>query len=604
METKIPARNSRSGVFDSRNGYQVDNLHFLCNEIDALFEQEVSRLVAASLLVSFFKRWDQAFNTDNFLKKALKEIADAIRQPKNGGGILALSKNNCSVLHLTAAINKVEFAGILVQRGAQIDLVDRLEGTPLHCAAIFGGAQAVLFLLDQGANADALDCKGMTPLMRACHFSQETTAEILINRTTDVMLQAKQNKATALHLSMDRKLDHISKLIIAAAQNVDVPDAIGMTPLLRACDTRDGLGTSQHVTEFLLDRGPNVNACLSIGESAIGLACIGGQRWLVQELLQRGASLQQYHQHFNQTPIYHACQHADVATLTLLLDFGVSINSSKNPIENELLVAAWQKKSADIARVLIESDSVRFILAKTADDERAIHIACQLALPSVTVQWLVDAMEDKNAVDKHGRSALHHAVMGGNTDLIKLLLEVGVDYKLRTDQGQTALDIAVEANQTDAILAMIERMGHVENNALHTACAIDNEAVFSETLKRCLNGDWVILGARGHPTGILNEADGEGNYPLHIATQSGLPYNMALLLNAGADVNAQHKRNGYTPLHLAEAAHWLGAIKLLSSRGADPHIKDRMGAIPGERIVTSAKRATIATSKPRLSSVK
>jgi hypothetical protein len=52
IEVKLPS-NSQLGVYDSRKGYDMDNLHFLCNEIDALCEQESTLQAAISLLMSF-----------------------------------------------------------------------------------------------------------------------------------------------------------------------------------------------------------------------------------------------------------------------------------------------------------------------------------------------------------------------------------------------------------------------------------------------------------------------------------------------------------------------------------------------------------------------
>lgn len=98
-----------------------------------------------------------------------------------GPGILARPPHMPSILHLLAATNRIEFLGILIQRGAVVDDGVGSRGTPLHFAAIFGKAEAVLFLLDLGAQTDALDANGMTLFMKACEADQEVTAQILIN---------------------------------------------------------------------------------------------------------------------------------------------------------------------------------------------------------------------------------------------------------------------------------------------------------------------------------------------------------------------------------------------------------------------------------------
>lgn len=48
-----------------------------------------------------------------------------------------------------------------------------------------------------------------------------------------------------------------------------------------------------------------------------------------------------------------------------------------------------------------------------------------------------------NEVDKEGRTALHRAVMNGNTRLVKRLYSRGADPNLRDEEGARPLDIAV-----------------------------------------------------------------------------------------------------------------------------------------------------------------
>ena len=45
-----------------------------------------------------------------------------------------------------------------------VDTRDKLQRTPLHCAALVGNTDIVLVLLDSGADPVARDSAGMTPL--------------------------------------------------------------------------------------------------------------------------------------------------------------------------------------------------------------------------------------------------------------------------------------------------------------------------------------------------------------------------------------------------------------------------------------------------------
>lgn len=70
--------------------------------------------------------------------------------------------------------------------------------------------------------------------------------------------------------------------------------------------------------------------------------------------------------------------------------------------------------------------------------------------------------------------------------------------------------------------------------------------------------------------------DAHGNSTLHVAVQSDQRRVMRLLLDHGADPNAQNKR-GQTPLHYAYKYRFDEAIKLLMERGADDTITNWAG---------------------------
>lgn len=81
---------------------------------------------------------------------------------------------------------------------------------------------------------------------------------------------------------------------------------------------------------------------------------------------------------------------------------------------------------------------------------------------------------------------------------------------------------------------------------------------------------------------LVEARDSDGSTPLHCATWKGHPDVVALLLEAGADVNAQNQNDhwGTTPLHAAAHANQVAIAQMLIDHGADLNARDLTGQPP------------------------
>jgi ankyrin repeat protein len=81
---------------------------------------------------------------------------------------------------------------------------------------------------------------------------------------------------------------------------------------------------------------------------------------------------------------------------------------------------------------------------------------------------------------------------------------------------------------------------------------------------------------------LINARDKDGSTPLHCGTWKGHEAVVALLLKAGADVNAHNSNDhwGTTPLHAAAHANQSAIAKLLIDAGTDVNARDREGRTP------------------------
>jgi ankyrin repeat protein len=170
---------------------------------------------------------------------------------------------------------------------------------------------------------------------------------------------------------------------------------------------------------------------------------------------------------------------------------------------------------------------------------------------------LAGAGADINAPDMHGRTPLHHAVLGLRHQLLPALANARTvahaDF-----QGNTPLHLAAISGNTLALAVLLDWQAAPEvrnrdgNTALSCACA-----------QPCVNAVILLLRANAD----MSVENHFGQRPLHIACQNGRLEAVRLLLARGADV---HCATGYgdTPMSLAQRANHAAIAGLLALAGA------------------------------------
>jgi len=157
------------------------------------------------------------------------------------------------------------------------------------------------------------------------------------------------------------------------------------------------------------------------------------------------------------------------------------------------------------------------------------------------VKFLLSKKASVNATSTNS-SPLHEAVRQHNQQMCEILLSAGANINLQTDFGKTPLHTAIQEEQEGIIDFLISKKADVkaQNDAqvgvLHFGAATKDHKILEKLLKiKELN---------------INERNG----------------------------------NGKTPLHIAAERNSLDHIKLLLSHssGADPKIKDGWGRLPEE----------------------
>ncbi|MDE0683896.1 MAG: ankyrin repeat domain-containing protein, partial [Candidatus Poribacteria bacterium] len=216
------------------------------------------------------------------------------------------------------------------------------------------------------------------------------------------------------------------------------------------------------------------------------------------------------------------------------------------------------------------------------------------------VQLLIENGVDVNIKSGDGTTPLHSAAFLGRTDVAKLLLDNGADIKTRNNDGATPADVLFVNWETTTFIGSLIGVdikkeeatvmkGRNEIAKLFGIDGVSNEAgTFSaqRLSEAAFTGDLTTMKQALTQGADVNTMDPQsGSTLLATAALMGHTKVVSVLLEHGADVNAR-SRDGGTALHAAAFLGRAETVKLLLEKGADATLRNNMGstAIDGAKL--------------------
>ena len=177
-----------------------------------------------------------------------------------------------------------------------------------------------------------------------------------------------------------------------------------------------------------------------------------GNAEIVDVLIESGADLNKGDQ-AGKTALSHAAESGNVELTGRLLAAGADVNKRDLVGGNSVLWAAGLG-TADTLRLLVASGGE--VEVKDINGLSPLAWAAQTG-KTESMKILIDGGADVNATDNlAGESILMRAARSGKTDSIQLLLESGTDAGAKTKLGANALHIASEYGSADVVKMLVE----------------------------------------------------------------------------------------------------------------------------------------------------
>jgi ankyrin repeat protein len=131
----------------------------------------------------------------------------------------------------------------------------------------------------------------------------------------------------------------------------------------------------------------------------------------------------------------------------LLLDRGAGIHK-KDYMGDTALMAAADNGCTEVAELLLERGAV--LEEKSKAERTALSCAAEKGKTD-TAAFLIKKGADIETKSKHGKTPLMWAAQGGHVDTLKLLLEQGANIEATDDRNLTAMDYALNYTRLEAI---------------------------------------------------------------------------------------------------------------------------------------------------------
>jgi ankyrin repeat protein len=241
----------------------ANSLHKAVEEGDA---GKVSQLLDVNSRTINWKEGDQR---ETLLHYAIRfEHLEVVKILIERGADMNIGDNDeMTPLHKAAYRGLLEISEYLLSKGASLSVKDRYGVSPLHLAAARGHNKVMSLLLDRGADINLPDNDGETPLHRAAKNGYPKAVSFLLEKGANPDIGDEQGR-TALYWSVERKrYSCIAALLKADVNTESATKKDGETPLHKALAEND-----VRAAEMLVKGGADVNVKNSKGESPLQIA--------------------------------------------------------------------------------------------------------------------------------------------------------------------------------------------------------------------------------------------------------------------------------------------------------------------------------------------
>ncbi|KAK2153575.1 hypothetical protein LSH36_292g03022 [Paralvinella palmiformis] len=442
-----------------------------------------------------------------------------------------------TALHVALERESLDMSRILLDHGADVNILDNNDRCPLHVASRhLPTLDPLLSPLVHSHLRNDFDSAGNTPLHYGIVGCRIDGLKTLVGAGCQLIRKNRAGR-TAAHCLLDRSLaggdsapetDTAAKLEYTCTECPECVDQrdIDNNSLLHAAVRTDNI----HVLQTLLRHAPAINV-------------INNRRL---------------------TPLHCACANGNSKMASLLLDY----DADPDIIDNEgrsAIFSAVLRRDTDL--VLSLSRRGADINIQDPDGKTCLMVAMEMGQSGMCEEILLEIHPDVSLVDNRGRSLLHYAARYCSASVADIVLDQGADVSIQDSSMMTPLHAASANDDCDVMASLLTTDIRIDacdergNSALHLC----SERGSYNHVKQLLD--------RGADPEIAN---GVGRTAAHLAATAKDADVIELLIANEADIDVTDY-DGNTPLALSIVHGNVEISSDLLDQGADASIRNASG---------------------------
>ncbi|MDP0589953.1 MAG: ankyrin repeat domain-containing protein [Candidatus Endonucleobacter bathymodioli] len=285
------------------------------------------------------------------------------------------------------------------------------------------------------------------------------------------------------------------------------------------------------------------------------------------------------------TLLHFACNKGMTEIIELLLSYGAEVDSRyANSGKTPLMIAA-ENKSIDVCKILLDNNADADAIVPSGMS--VIHLVCIVNDISILTA-LLNRCQNIDAQDRNGQTALHYVVASNMIEHAKLLLSAHASVSITNNRNETPIFLTMNNSALfNILLNMTSDINHADfvgNTLLHHAIIQGNIDAMRALLE--LDADINVDIANNYGTTplhhtILYQLHYTPNNNVTMEENTYIKKHrtiqmLNILVNKGADVNIANNNN-LTPLHTAASFSSIETIKILLDNNADTNSVDKHG---------------------------